>query len=198
MSEPSRTGADVSETDWIALLDRSLAGDRVAYARMVRLVTNYLARWRAFDFHADWDDIVQEVLLSTVTAHREGRLESPGGLVAYVRQAARFKFIDRIRAHQRRPTDDEEPDALADAERRNAAWPPVDGAATTGGAELRGSLGQAIAALPDRERAAVFEVHVCGRTYEEAAETTGIPLGSLKRALRTGLAELRRVLDEPA
>ena len=34
-------------------------------------------------------------------------------------------------------------------------------------------------------------MYIEGRTYEEAAEATGIPLGSLKRYLRLGLGQLR-------
>lgn len=60
---------------------------------------------------------------------------------------------------------------------------------------MRTTIWQAIKALPERERLAVVEVHVSGRTYEEAAEVTGIPLGSLKRALRAGLAMLRESLE---
>ena len=60
--------------------------------------------------------------------------------------------------------------------------------------ELRLALTRAVEALPERERLAVIEIHVRGRTYDEASEATGIPLGSLKRALRTGLARLREQL----
>ena len=49
--------------------------------------------------------------------------------------------------------------------------------------------------LSERERLAVVEVYANGRTYEEAAEVSGIPLGSLKRFLRSGLAALRRELE---
>ena len=46
----------------------------------------------------------------------------------------------------------------------------------------------------------VRAVYLQGCTYEEAAARTGIPFGSLKRALREGLAALRLHLeasDEP-
>ena len=62
--------------------------------------------------------------------------------------------------------------------------------------DLRLAVREAIARLGERERLAVLEVHLRGRTYEEAAANTGIPLGSLKRALRAGLAQLREVLDD--
>ena len=42
----------------------------------------------------------------------------------------------------------------------------------------------------------MIAVYVEGRTYEEAAQATGIPLGSFKRYLRDGLAQLREELSD--
>ena len=53
-----------------------------------------------------------------------------------------------------------------------------------------------IEALPEKRREVVVRVYVEGLTYPEAAERTGIPLGSLKRYLRDGLAQLRDELSE--
>ncbi len=184
-----------AQIDWNPVVDRALSGDRVAYARLARLVTGYLARWRAYDFRADWDDMVQDVLVSTVGAYREGRLEAPGALAAYVRQATRFKFIDRIRAGKRR-ADGKSAEEELDQAAADTYWPPKTTGASDGrlSAELNISLAGALERLPERERLSVYQVHVCGLTYEQAAKATGIPLGSLKRALRTGLASLREAL----
>ena len=43
---------------------------------------------------------------------------------------------------------------------------------------------------------AVIAVYAAGLTYEEAARATGTPLGTLKRQLRDGLAQLRDALGE--
>ena len=137
--------------------------------------------------------MVQDVLISVISAYREGRLDAPGALQAYLRQATRFKFIDRIRASQHR-TPSLDPEDLQDGLVDGAAWPPNQSIAADA-VEMRIALAQAVDELPDRERLAVLEIHVHGRTYDEAAEITGIPLGSLKRALRAGLAQLRRRLD---
>ena len=179
------------------MVQRVLAGDRAAYARLVRLVTGHLTAWRAYDFRADWDDMVQEVLLSTVEAYRAGRITDSGALVAYVRQAARFKFIDRIRTLQRRgrPVELREGTEMS-AEGAALAWPPAD-AAQGRSLELRVSIREAMERLDPREREAVTWVYLRGHTYEEAAEATGIPLGTLKRSLRTALARLKEVLGDP-
>ncbi len=179
------------QPDWNGIVESALAGDRVAYARLTRLVTGHLAHWRAYDFRADWDDIVQDVLVGVVRAHQEGRLDAPGALRAYLRQATRFRFIDRIRAGRRRAAD---VDPIEATDRSEAAWPP-SGSLSSQASELSAGLRAALETLPERERLAVVEVHVLGRTYDEAAAATGIPLGSLKRSLRTGLARLRERLE---
>ncbi|MEZ4332719.1 MAG: RNA polymerase sigma factor [Myxococcota bacterium] len=181
-------------------MQRVLDGDRAAYARLVRLVSGHLSSWRAYDFRADWDDLIQEVLLATVEACRAGRITDASAVVAYVRQAARFKFIDRLRMLQRRGR----PVALDDAKLASAsagdalAWPPGEGQDGRS-LELRVAIRQAVDRLDAREREAVTWVYLGGHTYEEAAEATGIPLGTLKRALRTALASLKEVLvDRPS
>lgn len=181
---------------WGELADAAIAGDRVSYTKLARLVTGYLARWRAYDFRGDWEDVVQEVLVSTIAAYGEGRFESDAAFQAYVRQATRFKFIDRIRANERVASGTTAEEA---ADRGESAagvpWPP-ETSLQAAAVDLRLAVREAIARLGERERLAVLEVHLRGRTYEEAAANTGIPLGSLKRALRAGLAQLREVLDD--
>ena len=63
--------------DWIAVLDRLLAGDRLAFAKINRLVSGFLVQLRAYDFRDEWDDLRQEVVLSLVANARAGRLRDP-------------------------------------------------------------------------------------------------------------------------
>ncbi len=194
MAENTRKPDRGHRTDWGPVVDQAIAGDRVAYARLARLVTGHLAHWRAYDFRSDWEDMVQDVLLSVVGAHREGRFATPGDLLAYLRQATRFRFIDRIRASNRRGPGVDLEDYLEQGD-AGASWPPQR-QEESGLAEMRLSVARAVEALPERERLAVLEVYVRGQTYEQAANSTGIPLGSLKRSLRSGLAQLRKALDD--
>ena len=60
--------------------------------------------------------------------------------------------------------------------------------------ELSADLANALGALEDRRRRVVLAVYVEGKTYAEAVEATGIPLGSLRRYLREALAQLGRAL----
>jgi RNA polymerase sigma-70 factor (ECF subfamily) len=174
--------------DWAAVLDRLLEGDRLALAQLSRLVNAFLARWNAYDFRDEWDDLIQEVVIATATAWREGRVRERGALVGFVASTARFKFADRLRAHLRLREDETLPwEAVMEG--------PLEPAAPALAPELRRGLLEALARLPDKERRAVTAVHVEGRSYQEAASATGIPLGSLKRHLRDGLARLRVELD---
>src|SRR5436309_1868452 len=87
--------------DWAEVLDRLLAGDRVALARVNRLVTTELARQRAYDFREEWDDLRQEVLLAVVANAKAGHLRDPRAFVGYVRILTRNKFIDRLKVRLR-------------------------------------------------------------------------------------------------
>jgi RNA polymerase sigma-70 factor (ECF subfamily) len=172
------------EQDWAAVVERLLTGDRLALAQLARLVNSFLARWNAYDFRDEWDDLIQEVLLAVALAWREGRIRERDALVGFVKSTARFKFIDRLRSHLRLAEDETLPWQMLI---ESAQEPAAEALAP----DLRRDLREALARLPEKERRAVTAVHVEGRSYEEAVATTGIPLGSLKRHLRDGLARLR-------
>jgi RNA polymerase sigma-70 factor (ECF subfamily) len=126
--------------------------------------------------------------VAAATALREGRIRERDAVVGFLRSTARFKFADRLRAHLRLV----EGDALP---WQDLCEGPLEPAVEEAPPELRRDLREALARLPEKERRAVAAVHVEGRSYEEAAAATGIPLGSLKRYLRDGLARLRADLD---
>jgi len=175
------------EEDWAVVLERLCAGDRAALLQLTRLVNSFLARWSAYDFRDDWEDLIQEVALAAATALREGRLRERGAAFGYLRTTARFKFVDRLKRRLRVREDERLP------------WEEIGVAvaAEESGAPdlaLRRDLADALEALPEKQRAAVVAVHVRGQTYDEAAAQTEIPLGSLKRHLRDGLAALRAAL----
>ena len=173
--------------DWAAVLERLLDGDRLALLKLGRLVNGFLARWNAYDFRDEWDDVIQEVVLAAGLAMRRGTLRSREAVVGYLRTTARHKFVDRLELHLR-------------CERHEIAWEAVlDGPLEPAqpDADSARSVREALARLPDKWRDALTAVYLAGMTYEEAARDTGIPLGSLKRYLRDGLAQLRSELSHP-
>ncbi len=168
--------------DWVAVLDRLLQGDRLAFLEVNRLVTGYLQQLRAWDFRDEWDDLRQEVLLSIVANARAGRLRDPQAFLAYARTITRNKFIDRLKRRLRHkeketlPWDEETARALAS--------PPGDRDAA--------ELWAAVRALPPEQRRVLDGVYAQGKTYQEVSDDTGIPLGTMKRRLRDALLALRR------
>jgi len=171
-------------TDWTAVLAGLLASDRTAFAELNRLITTTLGQLRAWDFRDEWDDLRQEVLLALVASAQAGRLRDPNAIAGYVRIVTRNKFMDRLKRHLRHdedahlPWDDETASGLAVCEHDPAVH----------------DLAPALAALSDDERRVVEGVFAAGRTYQEVSDDTGIPLGTMKRRLRTALATLRRRL----
>jgi RNA polymerase sigma-70 factor (ECF subfamily) len=176
-----------AEGDWPEVLDRLLAGDRAAFARVNRLVTHHLTQLRAYDFRDEWDDLRQEVLLAVVANARAGRLRDPEAFAGYVRILTRNKFVDRLKAR------------LRHHERETLPWDDETARAATGPASTAAraaELWRAARDLPEAERRVLEAVYREGKTYEEASRDTGIPLGTTKRRLRDALAALRRRFAE--
>ncbi|MEE9606114.1 MAG: RNA polymerase sigma factor [Myxococcota bacterium] len=168
-------------TDWNAVQRRLLKGDRLAFLELNRLITGFLVQLRAYDFRDEWDDLRQEVVMSLVANTRVGRLRDPRAFVGYVRIITRNKFVDRLKRRLRHQERESLPwdDASAEA---SALPPPEEGE----------RLWSAVRELPEEQRRVIEEVYLNGRTYQEASDETGIPLGTMKRRLRDGLLALRQ------
>ncbi len=176
--------------DWLAVQERLLQGDRVAFFELNRLITGFLTRLRAYDFRDEWDDLRQEVLISVVQNARRGRLRDPQAFVGYVRIITRNKFVDRLKRHLRLgekavlPWDEE------------TAWSTARASADGPGEDL-GEIWSEVKKLPKEQRRVVEGVYREGKTYQEVADETGIPLGTTKRRLRQAIDALRRRLCNP-
>jgi RNA polymerase sigma-70 factor (ECF subfamily) len=183
----ARAQSDGQPQDWLAILDRLMAGDRVAFLQFNRLVTGFLAQLRAYDFRDEWDDLRQEVLLSVVGNARAGRLRDPKAFVGYVKIITRNKFVDRLKRQLRHS----EKDTLAWDDETARAAAVTDDAAGAGG-----DVWSEVRTLSDEEQRILTGLYVEGRTYQEVSDATGIALGTLKRRLRVSLAALRERLSE--
>lgn len=181
----SGTMGPVPDQVWPAVVARLAAGDRAAFLELNRLVTSVLVQLRAYDFREEWDDLRQEVLLAVVANAKAGRLRDPQAFVGYVRIVTRNKFVDRLKQHLRLKEDEALP---WDDEAARVACP-----ATTDAAETA-NLWAAVRTLPEDEQRVLHGIYRQGRTYQEVADDTGIPLGTLKRRLRSALATLRERL----
>jgi len=176
--------------DWPAVMDALLEGDRAALLKLSRLITGFLRHWRAFDFRQDWEDLVQEVLVAAVEGVREGRVENRSAIAGYIRSIAYHKFNDRLRQHVSRHEDETLPWEEEHADRNPGFFgrnpnPEV-------GVEVKRLLSK----LPENQGEILLAVYGHGRTYEQVARDAQIPLGTLKRILRQGLARLREELSD--
>ncbi len=155
------------------------------------MVSSSLAQLRAYDFRDEWPDLIQEVMVSVVLAARKGQIRQPDAFRGYVRVVTRNKLNDRLRIRKRRG---DESARGEESEVENVAIATE----AESGPEERHDLRQKLAQLPEKQRRAVTDVYLRGMKYEEAAAAGEVPLGSFKRHLRDGLAELRRRLqDDP-
>jgi len=172
--------------DWLAIQEQLLAGERLAFLKLNRLITGVLCQLRAYDFRDEWEDLRQEVLLSVVKNSRAGRLRDPKAFVGYVRIITRNKFVDRLKAKLRR----REGEALPwDEETARAAVTSLTHEDPGEGAR---EVWAAVGGLPEATRLLIKGIYGEGKTYQEMSAETGIPLGTMKRRLREGLDLLRQ------
>ncbi len=175
---------DSPDTDWSAVCEQLIRGERLAFLQMNRLITGFLVQLRAYDFEQEWDDLRQEVVLAVVQNARAGRLREAKAFVGYVRIITRNKFADRLKGRIRRHEKDSLPwgdEILAD----ESPQPSPE-------------LWSAVEALPTDQRRVIEGVYLEGKTYDEVSSDTGIPLGTMKRRLREGLEALRKFFSGAA
>jgi RNA polymerase sigma-70 factor, ECF subfamily len=129
------------------------------------------------------EDLTQEIFTEIwkTSGRYDPSIASESGFVAMI---ARRRAIDWSRKQQRLPEMESLPE--------KADFPaPVE---TPGHAMDRDSLWKALESLPDETRR-LFTLHFeQGLTHSEIAESTGLPLGSVKTRLRRGLLEARALL----
>jgi DNA-directed RNA polymerase specialized sigma24 family protein len=161
--------------DWTGVLSSLDQGDPVAIARVSRVISAFLGRFRAYELRDSWDDLRQEVLEILIRSHRSGALRHPSAFVSYTGRIVWSRVVLRARRKDRPgPTSPPAP-ALPDP-------------------DLVLDLERALAALPTRERAVVEAIYIRGLDYQAAATELRLPLGTLKRLQTGALRTLRETL----
>jgi RNA polymerase sigma factor (sigma-70 family) len=122
------------------------------------------------------DDAWSETFLSALRAYPE--LPPGSNVEAWLVRIAQRKAVDQLRAAARRAVPVAEP-------------PDVPTALGLPG-EDDGELWTALAALPDKQRAAVAYHHLAGLPYAEIAALVGGTPEAARRAAADGVAALRR------
>jgi len=129
------------------------------------------------------EDLVQEVFLAV---WRNARLFDParGTVRAWILQIAHFRLLNELRRRRRQPAD---PDDVLERL-------PADGtdpAAAVWEQRRRAVLRAALDELPPAQRDAVGLAFMDDLTHAEVAAELGLPLGTAKTRIRTGLRTLR-------
>jgi RNA polymerase sigma-70 factor (ECF subfamily) len=61
--------------------------------------------------------------------------------------------------------------------------------------ERQRDVQRALASLPEEQRELIEQAYFLGLTQSELADRTGLPLGTVKTRMRSGMQALRRQLD---
>lgn len=195
--------------DDAALVREVAAGSEAALAKLYDRHADgvYAAACRLTSDRQVAEEVVQETFLAL---WNRAELFDPavGSLAAWIRTIARNRTVDRLRAAGRRPNlvalssaaGSDEPDTAA-LERLVASGRVVGGANLGPGpegaiesAELRATLQDALATMPDHERTVIVLAYREELSQSEIAERLGWPLGTVKTRTRRALFRLREIL----
>jgi RNA polymerase sigma-70 factor (ECF subfamily) len=134
------------------------------------------------------EDVAQEAMIR-VWRHAPVFDPRRGSVTSWVLTITRNLAIDALRLRRAVPMD---PDDFAATALASSEHNPED-------AVRRGDISHivrnALEVLPDEQRRAVVLAAVYGRTALEISESEGIPLGTAKTRIRTGLIRLRAAVE---
>jgi RNA polymerase sigma-70 factor (ECF subfamily) len=184
--EAGRLGDCQTDVD-IALIGRVGARDERAlselYDRHSRLLYGLVLRILHDRGHAE--DVLQEVFLALWTRVHTYNV-ALGAPVAWLVRIARNRAIDRLRASGVRLRAVES--APADCVDSTS---PEDSASA---GERWRAASRVLGALPREQRVLIEDAYFLGLTHAELAAQHGLPLGTVKTRIRTGMQTLRQSL----
>jgi RNA polymerase sigma-70 factor (ECF subfamily) len=137
----------------------------------------YRAAWALCGSREDAEDLVQETYARVLAKKRV--IATDADALPYLLTVLRNTFRSSLRTRARRPRTA----ALEDAAEQRLAAPAATGPHAI--VEAR-AVFAAIAALPDDQRDVIAAVDVVGLSYAEAAETLGVPTGTVMSRLHRG------------
>lgn len=183
-ADPAAT--PVLETEWEQLVrgiaERDEAALRELYERTHRIVFTLI--FRIVRNPLTTEEIMLDVY-HDVWRKAAAFDSSRGTVIAWLMNQTRSRAIDRVRSERRKKRmDPHKPDADSV---HDAADPSL-------AEERRAVLERCLEALTLDERRAIETAYFEERTYAEAADRLGEPLGTIKTRIRTGLAKLRTLL----
>jgi RNA polymerase sigma-70 factor (ECF subfamily) len=136
------------------------------------------------------EDVAQEAFLRA-WRHAPAYDARKGTVATWLLTITRNLAVDAVRMRRSQPID---PDVLSSLD--VAAGGPDESPAATAEAQVEvGRMRTALEGLSEGQRRALVLAAVCGRTAKEISEVEGIPLGTAKTRIRSGLLKLRDTLN---
>jgi RNA polymerase sigma-70 factor (ECF subfamily) len=129
------------------------------------------------------EDITQAIFLKLWSAPEAFR---DGNLSAWLSRVTRNRALDALRSRAGRPTVELPADLPAEISTDAAVFARIDAQ----------RVRSALAALGEEQRTPIELGFFGGITHEEIARRTGIPLGTIKTRIRSGLRRMRDSLSE--
>ncbi|AZO75495.1 MULTISPECIES: sigma-70 family RNA polymerase sigma factor [unclassified Mesorhizobium] len=130
---------------------------------------------------ADAEDLVHDALVRAY--ERRGTFRSGGNLRAWLLAIVHNIFIDRMRSRRSEATRIERAGRLADQ----------SVAASQDHSVRLSQVREAFLSLPEEQRSALHLVAIEGLSYQQAAEASGVPLGTLMSRIGRARAALREM-----
>jgi RNA polymerase sigma-70 factor (ECF subfamily) len=184
---------DLTLLERIASRDDSALGE--LYDRHSRLAFAVIRR--ILQSPSDAEEVLQEAFIRVWSRAEtyDARLESPA---AWIVRIARNRAIDRLRARQARADVDAQAPAADDpaGPRELAVHDTPESVLHSAHAAL--AVRGAVAALPAAQRTLIEAAFFEGYTHQELAARFGVPLGTVKTRIRSGLVNLRVRLEQTA
>jgi RNA polymerase sigma-70 factor (ECF subfamily) len=175
--------ADLTTMTRMAKGDGSALAD--LYDRHGRSV--YALAARMLGDPAEAEDLTQDVF--TLAWKNAARYDpARGAVAAWLLVTTRTRAIDRIRARRSRPQSGGDPDGRIVAAIPDGS-PSVD--VIVASSQDADRVRAAMAELSSDQRDALDLAYFEGLSHSEIAERTGIPLGTIKTRIRSGLHRLR-------
>ncbi|MGI8924996.1 MAG: sigma-70 family RNA polymerase sigma factor [Fimbriimonadales bacterium] len=186
------TQPDVSDA---RLVERAQSGDREA---MDEIVARYQTRAYQFAYRLagnadDASDLVAEAFVRVYTAIQRFRRESQ--FSTWLFRIITNCFLDRRKKEQRRQTQTLDDALVVDDERVSTSVDVESPTESSERNERQRVMEDAIAKLPEYQRAMIVMFHVEMLSYEEIAHLLDTPIGTVKSRLNRARLGLRELLE---
>jgi RNA polymerase sigma-70 factor, ECF subfamily len=186
----SSSGVDVDLLHRIATRDEAALAalydrhSRLAYSVIIRILGR----------SSDAEDVLQETFVR-VWSRAETYDALLGSPATWLTRIARNRAIDRLRARRVRGI---EPEVHAADDAPRSGEPVTRDTPETllEGRTTAGAVRTALAILTPAQRALIEAAFFEGYTHSELATRFGVPLGTVKTRIRTGLATMRGHLEQ--